>query len=583
MKKKPLASLPLSKLRSLFAGTRQTIYISVLLSCVQSFSLIPVALLIRRVIDSALPQHNSSQLITILAIITALLLISGAVQLTNRFMSLAAIKSAISNLRAELVKAQLAGTRLYHSREDHDTIHSQIVQDTLRVDAMLGALLNQCIPGALVTLGLAGVIVYMNAMLSIVCIVMFPLFSLFSMFMGRRLKAIIKSFHHDFSAFSKGVSFILTGSELVRISAAEAYEQKRQLATIDMLRRSHSAAVWFSALMRVIQQQALMVTGVMVMLVGGLMVIRGTMSLGDLVAFYAALGLLNSNAVSVVGSIPALVEGFESLSVLHGILHTSGSDTSADAVPSAATSVNPSCCGTRKHDLTRTISFEGVDFCYDAPDDGKTLSPFFLHNINLNVNIDTSEIITINGLSGSGKSTLMYLLTGFYRPLKGRILIDGIPLHDLDLSYYRRQIGVVLQEPLLFSGTIRENLVYGLDAYDQHDLTQVCKEAMIHDDIMQLPGGYDSDIGDHGMLLSGGQRQRIAVARALLRKPKLLILDEPTNHLDESLIEDMRLLWDRSAARTGSSRACIVISHNRILQQLADRSYVLKDGRIYTA
>ena len=171
MKKKPLASLPLSKLRSLFAGTRQTIYISVLLSCVQSFSLIPVALLIRRVIDSALPQHNSSQLITILAIITALLLISGAVQLTNRFMSLAAIKSAISYLRAELVKAQLAGTRLYHSREDHDTIHSQIVQDTLRVDAMLGALLNQCIPGALVTLGLAGVIVYMNAMLSIVCIV----------------------------------------------------------------------------------------------------------------------------------------------------------------------------------------------------------------------------------------------------------------------------------------------------------------------------------------------------------------------------------------------------------------------------
>jgi ABC-type bacteriocin/lantibiotic exporter with double-glycine peptidase domain len=576
-----------SKLRALFAGTWKSIYISVLLSSLQSFSLLPVALLVRRVIDNALPQHNSRQLIVLLAFIIALLLISGAVQLANRFMSLSAIKAAISNLRSELIKAQLAGTRLYHSREDHDTIHSQIVQDTLRVDAMLGALLNQCIPGALVTLGLTVVLVCMNATLSIVCIVIFPLFSLFSMAMGRRLKVIIKTFHRDFSAFSKGVSFILMCSELVRISAAEAYEQKRQLAAIDKLRSSHSAAVWFSALMRVIQQQALMVTGIIVMLIGGIMVIRGTLSMGELVAFYAALGLLNSHAVSVAGSIPAIVEGFESLSVLHGILRASGSDTTADtghpgqaeAVPPAAASGNPAYCGTRKHDLAHSISFEAVDFTYAASDAINIYSPFFLHTINLTVNIDTGEIITINGLSGSGKSTLMYLLTGFYRPLKGRILIDGIPLDELDLSHYRRQIGVVLQEPLLFSGTIRENLVYGLDSYEEHDLIQVCKEVMIHDDIMQLPDGFESDIGDHGMLLSGGQRQRIAIARALLRKPKLLILDEPTNHLDESLIEGMRLLWDRSAARP-HTRACIVISHNRILQQLADRSYVLKDGRI---
>jgi ATP-binding cassette, subfamily B, bacterial len=589
--KKTTASLPLSKLRSLFAGTRESIYISVALSCAQSFSLLPVALLVRRVIDSALPQHNSSQLITILALITGFLLISGAVQLINRFMSTRAIKSATSNLRAELVIAQLAGTRLYHSHEDHDTIHSQIVQDTMRVDAMLGTLLNQCIPGALVTVGLAVVLIYMNAMLSTFCIVVFPLFSLFSTVMSRRLKAVIKTFHRNFSDFSKGVSFILTFSELVRISAAEAYEQKRQLAAIEMLRRSHSAAVWFSARMRVIQQQALMVAGIMVMLIGGIMVIRGTMSMGELAAFYAALGLLNYHAGSVVGSIPALVEGFESLSVLCGILHASGPEATADAghtssteaVPPATACGNPSYCGSRKHDLAHSIAIEAVDFCYTNPDDGKTLSPFFLHNINLSVNIDTGQIITINGLSGSGKSTLMYLLAGFYRPLKGRILIDGIPLDDLDISHYRRQIGVVLQEPLLFSGTIRENLIYGLDSCDENSLIQVCREVMIHDDIMQLPDGYDSNIGDHGMLLSGGQRQRIAIARALLRQPKLLILDEPTNHLDESLIEGMRLLWDRSAARTGPSRACIVISHNRILQQLADRSYVLRDGRIYNS
>ena len=585
MHNKLSASGPANTIRSLFTGSRKSIYVSVVLSCMQSFSLLPVALLVRRVIDSALPQHNTGQLITILALITGLLLISGAVQLTNRFMSIKAIKSAISNLRSELVNAQLAGTRLYHSREDHDTIHSQIVQDTMRVDAMLGTLLNQCIPGALVTVGLVVVLIYMNATLSLFCMVIFPLFTLFSKVMSRRLKATIKTFHRNFSDFSKGVSFILTFSELVRISAAEAYEQKRQLAAIDMLRRSHSAAVWFSARMRVIQQQALMVIGVMVMLIGGLMVIRGTLSMGELAAFYAALGLLNYHAGSIVGSIPALVEGFESLTVLCGILHACGSDATADAGhPSPAEAVPLAAArGSRKHDLLHSIAFEAVDFCYTDPDDGKTLSPFFLHDINLTVSIDAGQIITINGLSGSGKSTLMYLLAGFYRPLKGRILIDGIPLDALDISHYRRQLGVVLQDPMLFSGTIRENLVYGLDSCDEQYLIQVCREVMIHDDILQLPYGYDSTIGDHGMLLSGGQRQRIAIARALLRKPKLLILDEPTNHLDESLIEGMRMLWDRSAARTGPSRACIVISHNRILQQLADQSYVLRDGRVYNA
>ena len=579
---KPSAFRAVGNLISLFAGTRKSIYISVLLSCAQSFSLFPVALLVRRVIDDALPQHNSRQLIIILLAITGLLLISGAVQLANRFISLRAIKSAVGNLRAELVNAQLAGTRLYHSREDHDKIHSQIVQDTLRVDYMLGALLNQCIPGALVTLCLAVVIISMNAKLSIICMVLFPLFSRFRMAMNIRLKARIKIFHSAFSAFSKGVSFTLTFSELIRISAAEAHEQKKQHASIDELRRSQITAAWFSALMGVIQQHALMVTGVMVMLIGGFMVIKGTLSMGELAAFYAALGLLNSHAVSVVGSMPTLVEGFESLSVLQRILPPArhSRQLSAETSPAFAASESAPYCGTRKHDLSQSICLESVDFRYAVPDGGKTTSPFFLHNIHLTVNISTGQTITINGLSGSGKSTLMYILMGFYRPLRGRILIDGIPLDDLDISYYRRQIGVVLQEPLLFAGTIRENLVYGLDCCDEQDILEVCRQVMIHDDIMELPDGYDSDIGDHGMLLSGGQRQRIAIARSLLRKPKILILDEPTNHLDESLIEGMRLLWDRSAASPDRTRACIVISHNRILQQLTDQSYVLQDGII---
>jgi ABC-type multidrug transport system fused ATPase/permease subunit len=578
----PSASGPVSSLCWLLAGTGRAVSTSVLLSCAQVLTLLPIALLVRRVIDEALPQRDSGQLLSSLALIAGLLLVSGAVQLVNRFMLQKTTKSAVSHIRAHLVNAQLAGTRLYHSHEDHDRIHSQIVEDTLRVDTMLGALLSRCLPGALLTLGLAVLLVYMNALLSIAFMCIFPLLVLFNTAMSRRLKAHIKKFHSDFYAFSKGVWFILTCSELIRVSAAEASEQKKQLAGIDQLRRSQITAAWFSARMSVLQQNALMLTGFMVLFIGGLLVIQGKLSMGELLAFYAALALMNGYAGSLVGSIPELVEGFQSLAVLQNILRASGSSAAAGhpAPAEAADSGNQAYCGSRKHDLTGSICFEAVDFSYAAADDDTAKNSFFLHAINLTASIDSNEIITINGLSGSGKSTLMYLLLGFYRPHNGRILIDGIPLEDMDMSHYRRQIGVVLQEPLLFAGSIRENLIYGLDACDEQRLMQVCREVMIHDDIMRLARGYDSDIGDHGMLLSGGQRQRIAIARALLRNPRLLILDEPTNHLDESLIEGMRPLWHRSADRPGPNRACIVISHHKILQQLADRSYVLKDGRL---
>ena len=179
------------------------------------------------------------------------------------------------------------------------------------------------------------------------------------------------------------------------------------------------------------------------------------------------------------------------------------------------------------------------------------------------------------GTSGSGKSTLINLLLGFYQPKEGQILIDGTNLNNLNLFEYRKHIGVLPQEPLIFPGTIQENLTYGLAHATDEDIQKMCEYCDIHDFIQQLPHGYHSDIGNRGVKISGGQKQRIAIARALLRKPELIILDEPDNNLSEALtgtiIDNIKRL----------GVTMIIISHNPRLVPHMDSVLAIKDQTVY--
>ncbi len=213
------------------------------------------------------------------------------------------------------------------------------------------------------------------------------------------------------------------------------------------------------------------------------------------------------------------------------------------------------------------ICFEDVSFYYEKGD------PVLQH---INLDIQPGEMIGLVGSSGSGKTTLINLLARFYDVCEGRILLDGTDLRQLDLAFLREQIGMVLQEPFLFHGTIAENVAYGRPDATLEEIVQAAMTANAHGFIMELPDGYDTRIGERGVGLSGGQKQRISIARAVLKNPRILILDEATSAVDtetEKLIQE-------AIDRLVSGRTTLAIAHRLSTLQNADRLVVLQEGRI---
>jgi ATP-binding cassette, subfamily B, bacterial len=214
------------------------------------------------------------------------------------------------------------------------------------------------------------------------------------------------------------------------------------------------------------------------------------------------------------------------------------------------------------------VTFDDVHFRYEQS--GRPL----LDGITLQVK--PGETVAIVGPSGSGKTTLMALLMRFYDPLQGRVAIDGLDLRAIKQGSIRRNIGVVLQDPLLFNDTIRANIAYGRPEASPEEIQAAAKAAHAHDFIMRLPKGYDSLVGERGGLLSVGERQRITIARALLKDPPILVLDEATSALDA---ESEELVQTAIGALT-KDRTTFVIAHRLSTVVSADRILVLKEGRI---
>ncbi|KAK3349501.1 P-loop containing nucleoside triphosphate hydrolase protein [Lasiosphaeria hispida] len=222
------------------------------------------------------------------------------------------------------------------------------------------------------------------------------------------------------------------------------------------------------------------------------------------------------------------------------------------------------------NDLGVKIQFSNVWFRYPTRD---------VPVLNgLSLTIEKGQFAAIVGPSGSGKTTVISLLERFYTAQSGRIQYNGLDITDLSLTHYRKEISLVAQEPNLFDGTLRENILIGVDedTVTEDQLRQACRDAEIHDFIISLPEGYNTEVGTKGVMLSGGQKQRLAIARALIRDPRLLLLDEATSNLDAETEQAVQAVFERNK----KNRTMVVVAHRLATVQNADIIFVLADGRV---
>jgi subfamily B ATP-binding cassette protein MsbA len=291
---------------------------------------------------------------------------------------------------------------------------------------------------------------------------------------------------------------------------------------------------------------------------GGLLVLDGKLTAGALVGFLlytitiaASIGALATSFTSYQEAVGAAERVFEILEMTPAIADPPG----PVALPQP---------------VRGRVGFEGVSFRYQADPS----LPWTLDGINLSV--APGEVVALVGPSGGGKTTLVSLLPRFWDVDQGRITLDGVDVRALRLAELRGAIGVVPQEPALFSGTVRENIAYARPAASPAEVEAAARAAHAHEFIERLPGGYDTVVGERGVKLSGGQRQRIAIARAILKDPAVLILDEATSSLDT---ESERLIED-ALSKLLVGRTTLIIAHRLSTVQRADRLVVLDRGRI---
>jgi ATP-binding cassette subfamily B protein len=497
-------------------------------------------------------------------LLAALLAIVGALAATRVLLAFVnAIKGALANrlgtamtctLRARMVEKLQTLSVDYYDRHPVGVLMSRVAHDTEALYGLIHQLTGGLLLQTLQLLGVGVMLFTLNAKLALWTLVPMPLVLYGSWFFWRH---VYPRYHRYWDSASKQAGTLagmLSGIRVVKAFAQERREFNRFQNSSDSLRRSRleveGAASTFSSVMQLVFSLG----GLIVWFVGGRDVLGGEMSLGGLMAFLAYLAMFYT-PLSTLAQLTTWLTSF--LTASQRVFEL------LDTTPRVIESETPM----QLSPLRGSIRFENVTFGYDRN-----------HPVlkNFNLHIRRGEMVGIVGRSGSGKTTLVNLICRFYDADAGRITLDGRDVRELPREYLRSQIGVVLQEPFLFRGTVWENLVYGRPDAKPEQALSSAKSANAHEFIMRLPWAYDTPLGERGAGLSGGERQRLSIARCLLYDPRVLILDEATSSVDP---ESERAIQEALAVLT-RGRTTIAIAHRLSTLRNANRILVLNRGKL---
>lgn len=475
---------------------------------------------------------------------------------TRNFMTV--VRDTGAALRNALVERLQELSIGYYSRASSAVVQSKVVRDVENVELMLQQVTHPLLSAAMVMVGAITMAALKVPEFLPVYALAIPTALVIRRTMSRRSQARNAEFRREIEGFSAQVGEMASLIPVTRAHGLERTAVSRVADGADEVRRAALRLDLLNGRVASVSWVAMQLLGVCCLVLAAVVSLTGLIPVtpGEVVLLSTYFGLLTQGLTQVLNLVPVTARGVESVRSIAEVL----------AEPDLERNE-----GRRRVDEVRGhLRLEHVSHRYaDATQDA-------LHDVDLEVR--EGETVAFVGPSGSGKSTLLNLVLGFVRPTSGRLLLDGADMAELDLRSVRRWVSVVPQESVLFEGTIRENVAYGLDddAATDDRVRAALRDANALEFVDALPDGWDTVVGQRGARLSGGQRQRLAIARALVRDPRVLFLDEATSALDpeaEAVVRDAldRLMRDRTT---------LVVAHRLSTVRAADRIVVLERGRV---
>ena len=546
---------PWRSLVRILSRERTRLTAGITISILQCGTALPMIWVVRQIFDRSPARAPALSLPVASACVVALALLTAGLGILGQLLIQRGIKASIARFRKALLEHIYNLPKAYHDARERTRLHDLAVHDTERLEGLLLAVAGQMIPNGTVAAILAAALAIRSPALFLVLLATLPFIYLLSRASLRRCQDAATGTRRALGDYSHALTSSFRNLELVWLHHGGPRELAAHAERIDTLATLGVQSTWRIVIHQRLQQLSYLGISAIVLVIGSRAVDRGTITPGDLLSFYA-LAALTLNYVRDAGlGVGAVVLGREPWLALHAFL----SHSPPVLYP-----------GTRRIAFAGKITLHDLSFRYVTP--GRERQVLELVSLSL----APGQFTALTGANGSGKSTLLQIVLGLYRPDSGTIRADDIPYDELDIADLRRQIGIVAQDPPLVTGTIRDNIAYARPNAPLHEVEQAARTALAHTFISQLPDGYDTVVGEHGILLSGGQRQRLALARALLVRSPLLILDEPTNHVDQEGVRDLLL----SLRSLRPAPAILVITHVPAVLALADQAWSLANGHL---
>lgn len=511
--------------------------------------------ILRQLVDEGIVLGNTTYIWYASAALVTLALLGGAAGFLQGHLSAKVSHNAAFNMRNEVFGKVQRLSFSYHDRAETGQLITRVTSDVDLVRDFIGGGLIQVISAVLILIGSAVFLISMNLTLAIIALSVFPATLLILYFFVRKLGTMFRRFQQQLARLNTVLQENVAGVRVVRSFANEEFEHSRYQAANQELLNSgleirRSIANAFPLLFSVGSFGLAVVVWI-----GTRQIVEGTLTVGELVAFGSYLALMLQ---------PLFVLGFGA----QQIARAGAGAQRLFEILDAEIEVQEKADAVHLEKLNGVVVFDNVYLRY--PGDDRDI----LKGVSFSVEANTT--VAIVGATGSGKSTLVNLIARYYDVSQGAVHVDGHDVRDLTLSSLRRNIAVVMQEPVLFSGSIRDNIAYGRPNATLDEVETAASLAQAHEFISALPDGYATEIGERGVKLSGGQRQRIAIARALLVDPKILVLDDSSASVDP-ITE--RALQESLETLVGG-RTTIVIASRLSSVRLADRIVLLDEGQI---